>query len=54
MKSITKIFGERYAQFVKADAEYRYNWYINRANSLRGTSFRGVWLPVWKHEGIAF
>ena len=36
-----KIFGVRYAQFVKADAEYRYNWYINRANSLVGRLFVG-------------
>ena len=42
MKSITKFFGVRYAQFVKADAEYRYNWYINRANSLVGRLLWGV------------
>ena len=28
-----KILDVRYAQFVKADAEFRHNWYINRINS---------------------
>ena len=49
-----KIFGVRYAQFVKADAEYRYNWYINRANSLVGRLFVGCGYPYGNMKVLPF
>ena len=48
------IFGVRYAQFVKADAEYRYNWYINRANTLAGRLFVGCGYPYGNMKVLPF
>ena len=49
-----KLLGVRYAQFVKSDAEYRYNWYINRANSLVGRFFVGCGYPYGNMKVLPF
>lgn len=49
-----KLFGVRYAQFVKADAEYRYNWHINRANSVVGRFFVGCGYPYGNMKVLPF
>lgn len=36
------ILGIRYAQYLKADVDYRYNWHINKANSIVGRFFVGL------------
>lgn len=46
--------GVQYAQFVKADAEYRYNWYVNRANSLVGRVFIGCGYPYGNMKVLPF
>lgn len=35
-------FGIRYAQYAKMDVDYRYNWHINKANSVVGRLFMGL------------
>lgn len=49
-----KLLGVRYAQFVKSDAEYRYNWYVNRANSLVGRFFVGCGYPYGNMKVLPF
>lgn len=49
-----QILGVQYAQFVKSDAEYRYNWYINRANSLVGRFFIGCGYPYGNMKVLPF
>ena len=46
--------GVRYAQFLKADAEYRFNWYINRANSLVWRFFIGCGYPYGNMRALPF
>ena len=49
-----KWLGVRYAQFVKADAEYRYHWYINRANSIVTRLFIGCGYPYGNMKVLPF
>lgn len=49
-----KMFGVRYAQFVKADGEYRFNHYINRANTLVYRLFLGCGFPYGNMKALPF
>ena len=49
-----EVFGVRYAQFVKADAEFRHNWYLNRANSLVGRFVVGCGYPYGNMRVLPF
>jgi len=46
--------GVQYAQFVKADAEYRYNWNLNQANSFVGRVFVGCGYPYGNMKVLPF
>lgn len=47
-------FGVRYAQFVKADGEYRFNHYVNRANSVVYRLFLGCGYPYGNMKVLPF
>ncbi len=47
-------FGVRYAQFVKADGEYRFNHYVNRANSMVYRFFVGCGYPYGNMKALPF
>lgn len=49
-----RIFKVRYAQFVKADGEYRFNQYINRANSVVYRFFVGCGYPYGNMKALPF
>lgn len=49
-----KTFGVRYAQFIKADGEYRFNHYINRANTIVYRLFLGCGLPYGNMKALPF
>lgn len=49
-----KAFGVRYAQFVKADGEYRFHHYINRANSVVYRLFVGCGYPYGNMKALPF
>lgn len=49
-----KAFGVRYAQYVKADGEYRFNQYVNRANSLVYRLFIGCGYPYGNMKALPF
>lgn len=49
-----KAFGVRYAQFVKVDGEYRFNHYINRANSVVYRLFLGCGYPYGNMKALPF
>ncbi|MDE6451631.1 MAG: outer membrane protein assembly factor, partial [Odoribacter sp.] len=49
-----KAFGVRYAQFVKADGEYRFNHYVNRINSLVYRLFIGCGYPYGNMKALPF
>lgn len=49
-----KMLDVRYAQFVKADAEFRHNWYINRANSIVGRVVVGCGYPYGNMKVLPF
>lgn len=49
-----KIFGVRYAQYVKADGEYRFNHFINRANTVVYRAFLGCGYPYGNQKTLPF
>lgn len=49
-----KAFGVRYAQFVKADGEYRFNHYMNRANTVVYRLFLGCGYPYGNMKALPF
>jgi outer membrane protein assembly factor BamA len=49
-----QVLGVRFAQFAKADGEYRYNHYINRANTLVGRFFAGCAYPYGNWKTLPF
>lgn len=49
-----KAFGVRYAQFVKADGEYRFNQYINKANTIVYRVFLGSGYPYGNMKALPF
>ncbi len=53
-ESYYHMFGVRYAQFIKADGEYRFNHYINRANRVVYRLFIGCGLPYGNMKALPF
>jgi len=49
-----EFFGVRYAQYVKMDVDYRYNWHINKANTLVGRLFMGLGYAYGNLEVLPF
>lgn len=49
-----KTFGVRYAQFVKADGEYRFNHYVNKANTVVYRLFLGCGYPYGNMKVLPF
>ncbi len=49
-----KAMGVRYAQFVKMDGEYRFNHYINRANTIVYRLFLGCGFPYGNMKALPF
>lgn len=49
-----KALGVRYAQFVKADGEYRFNHYINKANTIVYRLFLGSGYPYGNMKALPF
>jgi outer membrane translocation and assembly module TamA len=49
-----KIFNTRYAQYVKADLEFRYGYMIDEYNSIVGRAFIGVGLPYGNFDVLPF
>lgn len=49
-----KILGVRYAQFIKADGEYRFNHYLNKANSVVYRLFLGCGYPYGNMKALPF
>ena len=49
-----EVLGVRYAQFIKADGEYRFNYDINRANSLISRVFVGLGYPYGNMKVLPF
>lgn len=49
-----KALGVRYAQFVKADGEYRFNHYINPANTMVYRFFLGCGYPYGNMKALPF
>ena len=47
-------FGIRYAQYLKVDIDYRYNWYINKANTIVGRLFMGLGYAYGNYEVLPF
>ncbi len=52
--SYHKILGTRFAQYLKADFEYRYGYMIDKYNSLVGRAFVGVGLPYGNFDVLPF
>ncbi len=48
------LFGIRYAQYLKVDIDYRYNWHLNKANSLVGRLFLGIGYAYGNLEVLPF
>lgn len=53
-ESYYKAFGVRYAQFVKADGEYRFNHYLNRVNTMVYRLFLGCGYPYGNMKALPF
>lgn len=49
-----KALGVRYAQFVKADGEYRFNHYVNKANTIVYRLFLGCGYPYGNMKALPF
>lgn len=49
-----KALGVRYAQFLKADGEYRFNHYINKANTIVYRLFLGCGYPYGNMKALPF
>jgi len=49
-----QLFGIRYAQYLKADVEYRFKYYMNRANSLVYRVFFGMGYPYGNLDVLPF
>lgn len=49
-----KILGVRYAQFIKADGEYRFNHYVNKANTIVYRLFLGCGYPYGNMKALPF
>lgn len=49
-----KILNTRYAQYMKADLEFRYGYMIDRYNSIVGRVFAGVGLPFGNFDVLPF
>jgi len=49
-----EFFGVRYAQYVKMDIDYRYNWHINKANTLVARMFMGLGYAYGNLEVLPF
>lgn len=49
-----KLLGVRYAQFVKADGEYRFNHYLNKANTVVYRLFLGCGYPYGNMKALPF
>lgn len=49
-----KALGVRYAQFIKADGEYRFNYYINPVNSVVYRLFLGLGYPYGNMKALPF
>ncbi len=49
-----QIFGTRFAQYLKADLEYRYGYMLDEYNSLVGRLFMGVGLPYGNFDQLPF
>lgn len=47
-------FGIRYAQYVKMDVDYRYNWHLNKANTIVGRLFMGLGYAYGNLEVLPF
>jgi len=48
------LFGIRYAQYVKMDIDYRYNWHLNKANTFVGRLFMGLGYAYGNLEVLPF
>lgn len=48
------LFNVRYSQYVKADIEYRFNHYMNRANSIVYRFFGGIGIPYGNLKMLPF
>lgn len=48
------LLGIRYAQYLKVDIDYRYNWHFNKANSLVGRLFMGLGYAYGNLEVLPF
>ena len=49
-----KMLGVRYAQFVKADGEYRFSHYVNKANTVVYRLFLGCGYPYGNMKALPF
>ena len=54
ISSYYKIFEKRYAQYVKADLEFRYGHMIDKYNAVVGRAFIGVGLPYGNFDVLPF
>ena len=48
------LLGIRYAQYVKVDLDYRYNWHLNKANTFVGRFFMGLGYAYGNLEVLPF
>jgi len=48
------LLGIRYAQYVKLDLDYRYNWHLNKANTFVGRLFMGMGYAYGNLEVLPF
>lgn len=53
-KRYYKVFGNQYAQFIKADGEYRFNHYLNKANTIVYRLFLGCGYPYGNMKALPF
>jgi len=49
-----KIFGTRFAQYLKVDFEYRYGYIINDYSSVVGRAFLGIGVPYGNNKTLPF
>jgi len=49
-----KLFGSRYAQYIKSDLELRHGWVIDRANTFVARLFAGVGVPYGNWDLMPF
>ncbi len=49
-----EVWGTRYAQYLKADFEYRYGYMIDKYNSVVGRAFAGIGLPYGNFDVLPF